>query len=330
MNKSIYFVIVLLAIWNFDSSGQWTHCNGEYSKNIHINKFIVTDTSLIAGCREGIIFYNDKNDSWDEKLITGAIIDITSYKGKLYLINAANQIKVISSSKEMNDIHFNLEKFDIKSISHILVFNNRLYVGGFKDVFYQSLGDTIWYKINAEKDIVSPLDIKKIIEYQGKFLVLSRHGIHISYDGTTFSRFIRNEDILRNGSTLNSPPEPKVMNSYKLKSLEFNDKSLYVYSGMEIFKTEDMIKWEKYDVIFSELMQLKTICCNGIILNTIGNLSYSFQKNVWEKIPPLIIGNIYGGAPSVFCVYQNKIFGGVIYPEYNSIWQIRFNYKIEF
>jgi hypothetical protein len=329
MLKNYIFIIIIIEIINFDISGQWIHCNGEYA-NVQIHKFILVDSLLVAGCKEGVIYYNRIKDSWDQKLETGAIIDITSHNGKLYLINAANQIKVISSSKEMNDIHFNLGKFDIKSITHILVYNNSLYVGGFKDVFYQSLGDTIWYKINAEKNIASPLDIKKIIEYQGKLLVLSRHGIHVSNNGTTFSRLIRNEDILRFGSTLNSPPEPKVMQSYKLKSVACNEKSLYAYSGMEIFKTEDMVKWEKYDVIFSELMQLKTICCDGIILNTLGNLSYSFQKNIWEKIPPLKIGNIYGGAPSVFCVYHNKIFGGVIYPDNNSIWQMNFNYSLKF
>lgn len=329
MIKNIFFDIVLLTIWNINTSGQWIHCNGEYSKNVHIKKFIVTDTSLIAGCREGVIFYNEKNDSWDKKLLTGAIIDITEYNGKLYLINAANQIKVISSSNDITDIHFDLEKFDVKSITQILVYKDRLYVGGFKDVFYQSLGDSVWHKLNTEKNIAIPLDIKKLIGYRDKILVLSRNGIHVSNNGTTFSMLINSENILRFGSTLNSPPEPMVINSFKLKGLVCSEMSLYAYSGAEIFKSKDLVNWEKIEG-FVEIMQLVPTCCDGIMMNTMAGLYHSFQKNIWEKMPSLIIENVVSGGPSVFCVYYNKIFGGVLYHDNNGIWQMSFNYLIKF
>lgn len=320
---------ILFYVFNSNLFGQWIQGNGEYA-NSHVMRFIVADSKLIAGCAEGVIFYNSVNDTWNEKVATGMVVDLVAYDGEIYVVNAANQIKVISKSKEIKNIPFHPEQFDIKSIRQIFVYNNRLYLGGYKGVFYQSLGDTVWYKMNVEKNIPIPLGIKKIIEFQGNILALSKDGILISFNGTSFTKLIRNDNILQFGTISTKPIKSNETESYKLKSIESQAETLFTYSGRKIFFTKNLVTWEKY-MSTGEVLQVKPICCcYGIMLNTIDALYYSFKTNNLIKIPPLPKNGNEISSPNDYCIFNDKIYASILQTEHNGIYYLNFNYSLKF
>jgi hypothetical protein len=332
MRISYSLFIILLSIARLDVLGQWTQCKGDFA-HYQVQKFAVFDSFLIAGCREGsVIYYNNVNNTWDQKVETGMVVDLATYKSNVYVLNAANQIKSISSSKEVKEIDFPIEKFGIRSLQQIFVSNNILYLGCYKGVFYQSFGDTLWFQMNSLKDGVFPVGVINIIEFQGKIVVLANNGIYISTNGKTFERHIKNEDILSFGATSKKLLQQNEINSYKLKNIVCNENSLYTYSGMEIYTTKDLINWQR-NKCDSEILHIKPICCNGIIINAF-KLYYSFNLSKWNEIPSNKLESSTPMLASIIFIFHNKIFAGVIdrldESQRNGIWSLPFNYSLQF
>lgn len=288
------------------------------------------DSGLIAGCREGLIYYNSLAKTWDQKVETGPVIALCAFHGNTYVLNSISEIKIIRPDRTLKNIDFDLKKFNLRSLTDIRVINNKLYASSYEGVFYKDLSDTTWHKMNLLSNIHTHESVWILIEFQGNLMAFCKDGICLSTDGKNFNQIIPNEVILKKSIANNIHIGAKEINNYKIKRIEPLNGRLYAISSHEIFFSDDLMNWERLPKeILTECFGIIPLGCDGQLVWG-DKLKYSFNNKDWIELPVLKTTDNTTQFPNDVFIFQNTIFSGHIMSEINGIWQLTYRKELSF